>query len=66
MSQDEYKPNSVDAVLSRVEEKLDRTLKQQEGHEARIVTLERWRYYLLGVFAAAGFGVKALWEWVKR
>lgn len=66
MGSEEYKPHSVDAMLSRIEAKLDASLQKQTDHETRLTALERWRYYLIGVFVAAGFGAKAIWEIFKQ
>lgn len=33
---DDYKPNSVDAVLSRLESKLDAALQKGDGHDEQI------------------------------
>jgi hypothetical protein len=63
MSDNEYNKNSYDAVLARIDEKLDNiqtNLGEIKGsHEsmaARVSKLENFRYYLLGSIAVISFG----------
>jgi hypothetical protein len=76
VSQDEYNPNSIDAVLARIEqrqkdngEKLDAVIASHKArldkHDERIGGLEKWRYYLLGACAIGGLVIKAAWDWAK-
>ena len=58
---EEYRENSYDAVLSRVEAKLDKIssdiveLKDSNKEvEKRIAALEFFKYYLAGIVAAGG------------
>ena len=61
----EYNPDSFDAVLSRIESKLDSWIHEarewRENHEAKIAELkksveghERFKYWVLGLAAAGG------------
>lgn len=77
MSNQDYDPNSINAVLSRMEtlqkqdsEKLcnilDRLSKGDErmnSQDERIQKLERWKYYVAGFAAAVGFAISLGWEW---
>lgn len=63
-----YNPDSVNAVLSRMETKLDQintTLTEAKQEDAalkkRIAALENFKYYLLGLSAFVIVGI----EWVK-
>jgi ribosomal 50S subunit-associated protein YjgA (DUF615 family) len=60
MSKDEFNRDSVDATLARIEQKLDGIVEKQNDHEERISSIERWRYYLVAVFVAAGWSAKDL------
>jgi hypothetical protein len=62
---DPYNPNSIDSKLTRIETKLDDAIRSRDSHESRITALEKWRYYVLGAFAAAGLGAKAVIDWMK-
>lgn len=70
MSDDEYKPHSMNATLARIEVKLDEALRAKADHEARISSLEKWRHYVLGAFAlagaAAGVGAKSIVAWFSN
>lgn len=66
MSNDTHDPNSVDAVLARMETKLDAALQKLEAHDSRIVSLERSRAWVLGAAAVVGVGIKAAWDWVRN
>ena len=61
----EYNPDSIDAVVSRIEQKLDSWTTEarvwRENHELQIKELrgfveahERFKYWLLGLAAAGG------------
>ncbi len=59
MSDQDYNPNSVDAVLARIETrqiengaKLDSAILIQSKHEERIQSLEGSRKWLIGACAA--------------
>jgi hypothetical protein len=54
MSGEEFNPHSVDAVLSRLETKLDAALNKMEEIEKRVGGLERFKYFLAGIAGAAG------------
>lgn len=66
----DYDPNSINAVLSRIETKvntidsrLEKGDKRMDNQDERIQKLERWRYWLLGLSAALVFLAQAAWEW---
>lgn len=70
---DEYNNNSYDAVLSRMEQKLDTiaenidNIKQsQKDLEARVSGLEYFKYYLAGIVAAVTVGANYLMNKVKN
>lgn len=63
MSNEEYNEHSLDAVIARIDVNLSSIrAAQDELHEKhdkvleRVSKLERWRWYLVGVFAAGGIG----------
>lgn len=63
MSNEQYNERSLDAVIARIDVNLASIREaQQELHEKhdavleRVGKLERWRWYLVGVFAAGGIG----------
>jgi len=62
MSSDPYNDKSIDAVLSRIETKLDVVLLEQKDLVNRVSALEKWQYKILGaagvVSAAIGFFFK--------
>jgi len=69
---EEYKPDSYDAMLSRMEAKLDgitADLKDiKENHktlENRISILENFKYYLMGMVAIATIGAEYLFNKFK-
>lgn len=69
---EEYKPDSYDAVLSRMEAKLDvitADLKDiKENHktlEKRISILENFKYYLMGMVAIVTIGAEYLFNKFK-
>lgn len=77
MSQQNYDPDSINAVLSRIEtlqkqdsiklEAISQRLKsgdeRMDKHDERIQKLERWKYYVAGFAAAVGFALSLGWEW---
>ncbi len=70
---EEYNNNSYDAVLSRMEQKLDtiaeniNNIKQsQKDLEARVSGLEYFKYYLAGIVAAVTVGANYLMNKVKN
>lgn len=70
---DKYNNNSYDAVLSRMEQKLDTiaenidNIKQsQKDLEARVSSLEYFKYYLAGIVAAVTVGANYLINKVKN
>ena len=70
---DEYNNNSYDAVLSRMEQKLDTIAenidnikKGQKDLETRVSGLEYFKYYLAGIVAAVSVGANYLMNKVKN
>ena len=70
---DQYNNNSYDAVLSRMEQKLDTiaenidNIKQsQKDLESRVSGLEYFKYYLAGIVAADTVGANYLMNKVKN
>jgi hypothetical protein len=70
---DQYNNNSYDAVLSRMEQKLDTiaenidNIKQsQKDLETRVSGLEYFKYYLAGIVAAVTVGANYLMNKVKN
>lgn len=65
----DYDPNSINAVLARMEQrqidnagKLDTIIDRQDKQEDRIKDLERSKWYALGIAVGVGAG----WEGIKR
>lgn len=54
MSNDDFNPNSVDATLSRIETKLDAALERVDALEKVVRDLDKFKYWMLGIAAAAG------------
>jgi hypothetical protein len=70
---DQYNNNSYDAVLSRMEQKLDTIAenidnikKSQKDLESRVSGLEYFKYYLAGIVAAVSVGANYLINKVKN
>jgi hypothetical protein len=70
---DQYNNNSYDAVLSRMEQKLDNIAenidnikKGQKDLEMRVAGLEYFKYYLAGIVAAVSVGANYLMNKVKN
>jgi hypothetical protein len=70
---DQYNNNSYDAVLSRMEQKLDTIAenidnikKGQKDLETRVSGLEYFKYYLAGIVAAVTVGANYLMNKVKN
>lgn len=70
---DQYNNNSYDAVLSRMEQKLDTIAenidnikKGQKDLEMRVSGLEYFKYYLAGIVAAVSVGANYLMNKVKN
>ena len=70
---DQYNNNSYDAVLSRMEQKLDTIAenidnikKSQKDLEMRVSGLEYFKYYLAGIVAAVSVGANYLMNKVKN
>ena len=70
---EEYSQNSYDAVLSRMEQKLDTIAenidnikKGQKDLETRVSGLEYFKYYLAGIVAAVSVGANYLMNKVKN
>lgn len=59
MSSEEYRSNSVDATLSRIETKLDATLERVDSLEKIVRDLDRFKFYILGASVIAGAVVSA-------
>jgi hypothetical protein len=58
MTARDYNPESVDAVLMRIETKLDTALARVSQLEATVVALDRFKWLLVGASALGG-GVAA-------
>ena len=61
MSQNDYNPDSVDATLSRIEErqkdnsiKLDSFCAQMVRMQNEVRELQNWKFYVAGAAAAVG------------
>lgn len=70
---DQYNNNSYDAVLSRMEQKLDTIVenidnikKGQKDLETRVSGLEYFKYYLAGIVAAVSVGANYLMNKIKN
>jgi hypothetical protein len=70
---EEYNNNSYDAVLSRMEQKLDTIVenidsikKSQKDLEARVSGLEYFKYYLAGIVATVSVGANYLMNKLKN
>ena len=70
---DQYNNNSYDAVLSRMEQKLDTIAenidnikKGQKDLETRVSGLEYFKYYLAGIVAAVSVGANYLMNKLKN
>ena len=70
---DHYNNNSYDAVLSRMEQKLDTIAenidnikKGQKDLEMRVSGLEYFKYYLAGIVAAVSVGANYLMNKLKN
>jgi hypothetical protein len=70
---DQYNNKSYDAVLSRMEQKLDTIAenidnikKGQKDLETRVAGLEYFKYYLAGIVAAVSVGANYLMNKVKN
>jgi len=70
---EQYNNNSYDAVLSRMEQKLDTIAENisdiKKGHkdlETRVSGLEYFKYYLAGIVAAVTIGANYLMNKVKN
>lgn len=73
MDSEEYKPNSVHAVIARIDVRLqgmesrqientERLRKITETHDKRITTLENWRIRIIGIATGAGFFLHQAWD----
>ena len=69
---DKYENNSYDAVLSRMEQKLDTISdniedikKSHKDLETRVAGLEYFKYYLAGIVAAVSVGANYLMNKIK-
>jgi uncharacterized protein YukE len=69
---EEYSQNSYDAVLSRMEQKLDTISdniedikKSHKDLENRVAGLEYFKYYLAGIVAAFTIGANYLMNKIK-
>lgn len=72
MSEEEYSPNSMNAVLSRIETnqkadsaKLDAALAALKDQENRIKHLEQYKYWLMGAIVTATFALEKLKDFFK-
>ena len=70
---DQYNNNSYDAVLSRMEQKLDTIAenidnikKGQKDLETRVSGLEYFKYYLAGIVAAVSVGANYIMNKLKN
>ena len=69
---EEYSQNSYDAVLSRMEQKLDTISdniddikKSHKDLETRVAGLQYFKYYLAGIVAAVSIGASYLMNKIK-
>lgn len=62
MSGDNYNEKSVDAVLSRIETKLDTALVEQQKHASAIESLNQFKYWMMGGAAVISFAL----HWLKE
>jgi hypothetical protein len=60
MSNDEYNPRSIDAMLSSIDSNVQLLLKHKNDHERRISFLENWRWAVVGAGAAVSWLVSHL------
>ncbi len=70
---EKYNNDSYDAVLSRMEQKLDTIVeniddikKSQKDLDKRVSALEYFKYYLTGIVAAITIGANYLIEKIKN
>jgi hypothetical protein len=75
MSTENFNPNSVDAKLATILERLD-SMEQRDGEfrtqlmarlsnaEVAIQTLMQWRYYIIGAAAAIAIVAKSVWGFI--
>jgi hypothetical protein len=55
-----FEPNSVNAILSRMETKLDAALETVKQHSVEIDNLKSWRWFTAGLGAGAAFLLERL------
>lgn len=53
----DYNPNSTDAVLARIEGKIDGIISKIDDHEKRIRRTEAWMLKIIGASGAISAGV---------
>lgn len=73
MSKEEYNDKSLDAVIARIDFNLTQIVRAQAELHAkhdtlldRVAKLEQWRWYLVGVFVAGGFGGGVTADFVSK
>lgn len=65
MSAREYNPESVDAVLTRIETKLDTALARVAQLENSVAALDRFKWILVGAAALGGGAAARVLTFVK-
>lgn len=65
MSGREYNPESVDAVLTRIETKLDTALARVAQLENSVAALDRFKWILVGAAALGGGAAARMITFVK-
>jgi len=74
---DNYNPNSLTAAVARIETALEGLVKSShertlridallQEHAHQIESLQRWRFYVVGMAVAVGVGLKMAFDWLKR
>ena len=77
MGQEDYNPNSVDAKLAVIIQRLDsmekgdsefrsQLLNRIGNAETAIQTLMQWRYYIIGAASAIAIAAKAIWSFITK
>jgi hypothetical protein len=60
-----FNPNSLDACIARIQEKLDQILEMQKNIMPRINALEKFKWYLMGAVGVVSMVFNVAWEWLK-
>lgn len=69
----DYNPDSVDAVLARIETKLDAVIRRQDAGDLqrasileRIESLEKWKWTVLGGAAGVSALMKIILDYIHK